>query len=230
MRVFCYSGFMMIRIFAMRAAGRNFTEARWLQYLSRERMAEAEKRKNERERQLFLGAEILMNQSLEAVGAGIPLPAAYVRNPYGKPCLLSDRGIKVNWSHSGEYVICAVADREIGIDLQYVQKEPKDSVIRKVLQPEELIFYEQTSAEQRKHLFYQYWTVKESYLKAVGTGFHTSLQTFYVRMETRNPKIIQREPGRRYRSRLLDFAAADYVAAVCCEGNTDLEPIEIQYL
>lgn len=103
-------------------------------------------------------------------------------------------------------------------------------MIRKVLQPEELIFYEQTSAEQRKHLFYQYWTVKESYLKAVGTGFHTSLQTFYVRMETRNPKIIQREPGRRYRSRLLDFAAADYVAAVCCEGNTDLEPIEIQYL
>ena len=84
MRVFCYSGFMMIRIFAMRAAGRNFTEARWLQYLSRERMAEAEKRKNERERQLFLGAEILMNQSLEAVGAGIPPteePSAVLSSP-----------------------------------------------------------------------------------------------------------------------------------------------------
>jgi len=230
MRVFCYSDFMMIRIFAMKAAGQNFTESRWLQYLSRERVAEAEKRKNERERQLFLGAEALMNQSLEAVGAGISLPAAYARNPYGKPYLLSDRGIKVNWSHSGEYVICAVADREIGIDLQYVQKEPKASMICKILQPEELIFYEQTSAEQRKWLFYQYWTVKESYLKAVGTGFHTSLRTFYVLMETRSPKIIQREPGKSYRSRLLDFTVADYAAAVCCEGNMNLEPIEIQYL
>ena len=79
---------------------------RWCKaYLSETRKQEAKKRKSDRDRRLFLAAEVLLNRSLEAVKANIMLPAAYTRNPYGKPYLLPTAELYVNWSHSGKYVL-----------------------------------------------------------------------------------------------------------------------------
>lgn len=225
----------MIRIFAMKASGQDFTGSGWGRYLSQERKLEAEKRKNEKERRLFLAAEVLLNRSLERVGADIRLPAVYGRNSYGKPYLVQNEAVKVNWSHSGEYVVCVVADREVGIDLQYAKKEPKEALVRKMLQPEELAFYE-NAGEERARLFYKYWTLKESYLKAIGTGFHTPLQAFYVRMDSTAPVIVQRGAEDReqsYYCELLEFADPDYVAAVCSRKEVKKEEgpgkAEIEY-
>lgn len=209
---------MMIHIFAMKASGQDFTESCWNRYLSQARKLEAEKRKNEKERQLFLGAEVLLNRSLERLETDIRLPASYGRNQYGKPYLLQDEALKVNWSHSGEYVICGVADQEIGIDLQFAKKKLKESLIRRTLQPEEMAFYK-NAKEDKMRLFYKYWTLKESYLKAIGTGFYTSLETFYVQMDEVTPRIVQKDLKDQEQNcycRLLEFADPDYVAAVCC--------------
>lgn len=226
---------MMIHIFVMKASGLDFTEACWERYLSQKRKLEAGKRKNEKERQLFLAAEVLLNRSLERIGANIRLPAVYERNQYGKPYLMQNGQIKVNWSHSGEYVVCAVADREIGIDLQYAKKEPKDALIQKLLQPEELAFYE-NAGEEKTRLFYKYWTLKESYLKAIGTGFHTPLQDFYIQMDRTAPMILERgSEGKEqnYSCKLLEFTDPEYVAAVCIKKETkrteEPEKIEIEY-
>lgn len=226
---FCYSYFMMIRIFAMKAAGQDFTEDRWSRYLSDGRRTEAKNRKNEKERQLFLAAEILLNRGLERAGIDVTLPAKYGRNPYGKPYLIPKGKAEVNWSHSGEYVICAVADCAVGIDLQYTGKEPKETLVRRLLQPGELIFYKNVPDEEKKRLFYKYWTIKESFLKAVGTGFHTSLDTFWICMEEETPQIIQDVNNRSYGCRLLDFADEDYEAAVCWESGLDPGSIDIEY-
>lgn len=226
---FCYSYFMMIRIFAMKADGQDFTEDRWSRYLSEERRAAAERRKNEKERRLFLAAEVLLNRSLERMGADIALPAAYGRNLYGKPYLLSENGIKVNWSHSGEYVLCAAADCEVGIDLQYAEREPREALVRRVLQPPERIFYENAPKEEKTRLFYKYWTIKESFLKAIGTGFHTSLNDFYICMEGEKPRIVQKVNDRHYGCRILDFADRAYEAAVCWENECDSESVNIEY-
>ena len=207
----------MIHIFAMKATGQDYTLPRWTPYLSDRRRIEAEQRKNQKERRLYLAAEILLNRSLEKVGAGLTLPAVYERNAHGKPYLTPSDGYFVNWSHSGEYVVCAVSDREVGIDLQRMDREPAKSLIKKTLQPEEWCCYESVPESERTRLFYRYWTVKESYLKALGTGFHTSLQTFYVRMDDGQPEIIQRIEGKHYVCQILNFSDNQYVAAVCCE-------------
>lgn len=216
----------MIRVFAMKTTGADYTGPEWAAYLSDRRRAEAECRKNPQDRQLYLAAEILLNRSLENVGAGLALPAVYERNVHGKPYLTPSNGYFVNWSHSGEYVICAVADREVGIDLQYMEKEPGESLVRRMLQPEEQKVYEATSAEERMKLFYQYWAVKESYLKALGTGFCTSLNTFYVEMDREVPEIVRREDGKTYACRILDFADDRYVAAVCLDDTSNRGKIE----
>lgn len=220
---------MMIRIFAMKAAGKDFTDARWNRYLSEERRAEAENRKNEKERQLFLAAEALLNLSLKRAGIDVPLPAKYGRNPHGKPYLIPQGKAEVNWSHSGEYVICAAADCAVGIDLQETGKEPKESLVKRLLLPEERIFYDNAPAEERKRLFYQYWTLKESFLKALGTGFYTPLDTFYISMEKGTPQMIQNVNDRSYGCRILRFADENYAAAVCWESDQEPGPIEIEY-
>lgn len=156
-------------------------------------------------------------------------PVTYHCNVHGKPYLDAPNDcIFINWSHSGEYVICAAADQEIGIDLQHMKMEPKASLVRRTLGSEELAYYENVLEEEQKKLFYQYWAVKESFLKALGTGFSAGLKGFRVQMEQGQPKIVQNMNKKEYVCRLLEFADADYAAAVCCEQEPG--DIVIEYL
>lgn len=211
----------MLRIFAMNVTGQDFSGERWRPYLSGERREAAVRRRREQERRLYLGAEALLNLSLEKVGAKVSLPAVYERNEHGKPYLAPTCGIYVNWSHSGEYVICAVSDREVGIDIQLMSACPKETLVRRVLQPEERRYYEQVKPEERQRLFYRYWVVKESFLKALGTGFSQDLNSFWVDMEKseEHPLIVQNTDGRMWNCYVLDFKVPGYAAAVCREGG-----------
>lgn len=211
----------MLRVFMMNVTGQDFCGERWAPYLSEERKEAAARRRQERERRLCLGAEALLNLSLERVGAEISLPAVYERNQFGKSYLVPDCGIYVNWSHSGEYVLCALSDGEVGADIQLAAKYPKETLVRRVLQPEERRYYESVKPGERQRLFYRYWTVKESFLKALGSGFSQDLKSFWVDMEKgeENPLIVQNIDGRAWSCRVLDLGIADYEAAVCCEGN-----------
>lgn len=222
---------MKVQIFAMNVKEQNFDREQWKRYLSEQRIDAAGRMKRE-QRQLFLGAEALLNRSLELEGMPVPLPAVYARNPHGKPFLTAVPDLYVNWTHSGTYVLCALADHEVGIDIQCAKQEPKDSLVNRVLQPEEMLFYNRTDRERKTRLFYEYWTLKESYLKALGTGFHTSLNTFFIQMEGMYPEIVQRDGKSAYTVRILDFAEEEYAAAFCMEGQyEDMEKYgKIKYI
>ena len=161
--------------------------------------------------------------------AGGREPVDFENNAHGKPYLsVPNDHLYVNWSHSGEYVLCAVSDREIGVDIQENQKEPKPSLVRRVLQPEEREHYERVPAEEQRMLFYRYWTIKESFLKATGTGFYAGLDGFLVQMEADGPVIRQNKAGKTYGCRILPFANTGYTAAICRDGS--VENTEIEYL
>lgn len=214
---FWYSIKMMIQVYAVNTAGQDFMDEQWSRYLSEERKKAAANIRQNGQRQLFLGAEALLNRSLEAEGVPVKLPAAYIRNRYGKPFLTALKGLYVNWSHSGTCAVCALSDREVGVDLQDTGREPGEALIHRVLQQEERTFYEQMPAAQRKKLFYEYWVIKESYLKALGTGFYTPLDQFYVRMNGIYPEVVPKGKLPLYTCRLLN-AGEGYTAAVCVEG------------
>ena len=174
-------------------------------------------------------AELLLNRSLEQC-TDVQTPVKYHRNEHGKPYLTDTPEIYVNWSHSGDYVICAVADREVGIDLQKMDREPKENLIRKVLTKEEQEFYRSVPKPERKKLFYRYWSVKESFLKALGTGFYTSLERFRIEFADGIPQVHQQISHQRYECRLLHFRKPDYVVAFCMENTTlEEEDIKITY-
>lgn len=83
-----------------------------------------------------------------------------------------------NLSHSGSMVVIATDDVPIGIDVEYVQ--PLDDLEHLIVNfsQEEQQAYQSMIPEQRIDFFYDLWTLKESYIKAVGKGLSYGLDSF----------------------------------------------------
>ncbi|GAB6259453.1 4'-phosphopantetheinyl transferase family protein [Peribacillus sp. N1] len=102
----------------------------------------------------------------------------WMTNSYGKPFLSNFPSFHYNISHSGEYVVCAVHDAEVGVDIEKVG--PFDLQLAKGFFTEEE--YKQVlEAEDGLSSFYDIWTLKESYIKAKGKGLSIPLHSFNVR-------------------------------------------------
>lgn len=86
---------------------------------------------------------------------------------YGKPYLSGYPNVHFNISHSGQYVVCAVYDRPVGIDIQVISPYRPD-VARRVCSIEELEEIEHS--EDTAAAFVKIWTQKEAQAKLTGQG------------------------------------------------------------
>lgn len=88
---------------------------------------------------------------------------------HGKP-YLTNAPVHFNLSHSGDFVLCAVDDRPIGVDIEAVRPiSPK--LIDRVCNDEERAF---VGGDERR--FLQIWTAKEAIVKRSGVGLHGDLR------------------------------------------------------
>lgn len=101
-------------------------------------------------------------ESLEA-----PLPFAYRYGQGGKP-YFKNYPYYFNLSHSGDYVACALSEREVGIDLQEHRGAALERVAQRYFSPEEVLALMQ--AQDRETLFFRLWARKEAYGKLIGKG------------------------------------------------------------
>ncbi len=89
----------------------------------------------------------------------------------GKPYLIHDRPIFFNISNS--YDLCVYAfscDAEVGIDVEKIRVLPDiDQLIDKNLTGRERTYLLKDPAF-KLNWFFRFWTIKESYLKAIGEG------------------------------------------------------------
>ena len=82
-----------------------------------------------------------------------------------------------NISHTDGWIACAIADFEIGLDIQKQDVFDK-RVAERYFCPDELEYL--NSSADPESAFYELWTKKESYVKALGTGLKQGLSTFSV--------------------------------------------------
>jgi len=92
--------------------------------------------------------------------------------PYVKNC-----SIHFNISHSGDFVVCVFSDQEIGIDIEQMKEVNLKVAKRFFCQCEYQDLLDKKGSDQNCY-FYSLWTLKESYIKWLGTGLLTSLNTF----------------------------------------------------
>ncbi|MBC5619552.1 4'-phosphopantetheinyl transferase family protein [Butyricimonas hominis] len=104
----------------------------------------------------------------------------FARGEKGKPFVAEREGVFFNISHSGIYVVCAVSDGEIGVDIEKRSKARME-VAGRFFHAREVRELEVASGVEQDKLFYDYWSVKESFLKYTGTGLTRPLNSFVVR-------------------------------------------------
>lgn len=96
-------------------------------------------------------------------------------NAYGKPFL--NQQLDFNISHSHELVICAISDDcRIGIDVEK-KLDLELHELNYCLRADERCFLAKAN---NNDLLYEFWTQKESVLKACGTGMATDLQDIHL--------------------------------------------------
>lgn len=92
-----------------------------------------------------------------------------VKDTYGKP-YLPDSNSNFNISHSGNTVICVFSKQEIGVDIEEIN-EIDYSLFENVFSSREFAEINREGLDK----FYEFWTRKESVIKAIGKGMSIPL-------------------------------------------------------
>jgi len=107
-----------------------------------------------------------------------PFRLEFDYNEHKKPFLKSYPKAHFNISHSGDFVLVAFSDCQVGVDIEK-NKGNRLKVAKRFFTQEELDDLFAISAEKQQiDYFYQLWTLKESYMKAIGKGISMSLNSF----------------------------------------------------
>lgn len=101
---------------------------------------------------------------------------------YGKPYLEGYDKFHFNISHSGNWVVCAVSDKPVGIDVEKI-KDLNIKIADRFFSKEEVEdLYKRKESERLKY-FFDLWTLKESYIKADGRGLNIPLDSFSFKIK-----------------------------------------------
>lgn len=118
-------------------------------------------------------AELLLEKAAQNIYKR-PLPLLTDSN--GKPYF--DGGVlHFNISHSGDWVACAVAENEIGLDIQ-TEAEYKAELCKRFFYIDEQKYI--LEAENKNSAFTEIWCKKEAKLKESGLGLKAGLASFSV--------------------------------------------------
>lgn len=159
--------------------------------LPQERQERIGRIRHEKDRYRCLGAGLLIAYGLCQEGVERSRQI-FCRGENGKPVLAEMQGVYFNASHAGDYVVVAVADCEIGIDVECRRKVHGSSVRKCCTGKEQEWLKEQ---EDRDMAFLRLWTMKESYLKWTGEGLRIPLADIETAVSEGTAGQIFREGG-----------------------------------
>ena len=125
-----------------------------------------------------IAAEMLLIHAMRNIQPDCSLPLRIVCSEYGKP-LFADSSLHFSLSHTEGLVVCAVGDRDLGVDAE--RKHPyNEALVRRFFtEKEQAILLE---SEDPADCFIRLWTLKESYLKALGCGLIRPLDSFSINL------------------------------------------------
>ncbi|MBW4575008.1 MAG: 4'-phosphopantetheinyl transferase superfamily protein [Aphanothece sp. CMT-3BRIN-NPC111] len=146
----------------------------------------------------------------------------------GKPTLAEAFGggrLRFNLSHSQGLALYAIAlDREIGIDLEHIRPmADAEQIAKRFFSPREHATILALPENEKQQAFFNCWTRKEAYLKAIAEGLAHSLDQVEVTLAPGEPAQllnITRSPDSTKIWSIKELTpASGYVAAIVVEGD-----------
>lgn len=137
-----------------------------------------------------------------------------------KPFIHAIYPLQFNISHSGQCVVCALTTGKVGVDIEKMDCHVDINDFADVFSNKELDSIDAFSSPYRQ--FYKLWTLKESVLKAKGTGF----LTFPIEVQTlENPVQIDGERFFTHHDFINDYSLS--VATLFPVENIHLKRINL---
>ncbi len=155
--------------------------ARYLDWLSAEERARYRRFHFDADREVFLMAHALVRSGLGERAGLAPSALRFQTAENGKPAVAvgtSGEEIQFNLSHTRELVACAVSRAcPLGVDVEGIDvARDVSGVARRVLSETEYGDWNSRTGEARARRFFEYWTLKEAYIKALGVGLDQPLR------------------------------------------------------
>ena len=142
-----------------------------LEILSPDERARHERFRFPWDRRDFALAHALLRRSLSRYCEQSPSSWRFIKTNHGKP-ILAPPSFGFNLSHTKGLVACVVAiGRDVGIDVERVDRTSEiDSLCASHFSRSEVEQLAACSAHVRRDRFFDTWTLKEAYGKAIGRG------------------------------------------------------------
>ncbi|MBQ8435534.1 MAG: 4'-phosphopantetheinyl transferase superfamily protein [Oscillospiraceae bacterium] len=137
------------------------------------RSFEADKNKLIHKKQLKSAVDCILKDAFTEMGIDYSRQQLCF-NSYGKPYLDKHPDIFFNISHCEGLAVCTIANSEAGIDAENI-REWRPKVAQRVFTQKELHALE--NSDNKDEFFFRIWTLKESFVKALGIGISYPMKT-----------------------------------------------------
>ncbi len=198
------------------------------QTLSADEKIRAERFYFEQDRKRFIVGRGLLRNILGRYLGIEPGQLRFCYGPGGKPALAethSDSTLRFNLSHSQGLALYAISRvREIGIDLEHIRPICEaEQIAERFFSDREKAVFRALPSSQKQAAFFNCWTRKEAYLKAIGDGLALPLEQLDVSLSPGEPARLLNIKGDRCAAThwsLQELSPAPgYVAALAVEGH-----------
>lgn len=151
----------------------------------------------ERDRNRFVVARARLRELLAQRLDVRPDRIELVYGAHGKPALsprLAGSGLRFNVSHSDGVAVYAFAlKREVGVDVEAIRElSAADTIAARYFSSSENEAYRSLDRKNRATGFFNCWTRKEAFIKAIGDGLKFPLNRFDVSLKPGEPARILR--------------------------------------
>lgn len=177
---------------------------------------------NKKDKIRSLIGEVLVRTKLSKIYAIENKKIIFEKNNFGKLYIKGKSNCNFNISHSGEWIICAIDSKPIGIDVEKIKCIEYEEIVKNFFSSNEIDYIMNRDKNLRLERFYEIWTLKESYIKCCGKGLSIPLKSFSINIGIYNIKVIKENQYLKYKLEILDID--QYYKVAVCSLNKRIPP------
>jgi len=183
-------------------------------------------------RREFLVGRSAMRRVLGRLMRTEPQDVRFELGAHGKPGVAGEHRLYFNLSHSSERAVLAVTrGGPVGVDIEAARPgRPFHRLAKRFFAAPEYESLQGLSATEFADGFYRLWTLKEAYLKAIGTGLTLSSRAFEIDAGD-PPRLVKTAEGHlgadHWGLQVLPAEAGYHVALCTPAGVSDVRPVAL---
>ena len=180
-----------------------------------------------KDRRRYLVTRALVRTALSRYVPIHPKEWSFSTNSFGRPEIVNAQAreayLAFNISHTDGLIVLGVTKyRALGVDVENIQtREASIDIAKHHFAPQEVAALSATPLDQQQYRFFEYWTFKESYIKARGMGLSLPLDKFSFHYRDDHAVEIAIQPELADDAARWQFwqlrPASQYMIAVCAE-------------